>query len=568
MIAALAVAAAMVVVPAQEPEPGRTVLAFVPGVAWEAPGAAVGALTTATARTPFCAADIAVTLSAGRRATVGGNGCAVPAVVGGRVAGWDAIVRANESRHFGARPGSLTSGVEASDGCVSASGPLAAVAAARPDGTVPPARTGSTCTVSVTDLTGAGTLAAALAAVRRDHPDATRTVLVSLPRRGHLGAVAVLPGSGLLRGSTRRDGVVALTDVASYVTGVRSITTVGGSAATLPDLDRREHLRRPYAGFYVAGLIALPMLLYIWLAFGRRRAGPRARAVALVLATYPAAGFVSSLVPWWRASVAWPLAVACVVAGMAGVFALGVLAARALRAAPEVGIAAVSVLVFVADLLTGGYLQRTGVGSYPTITGGRFYGLGNNGFAVLTTSAVIVAGAAARRYGPRAWLGLLPVVALVALPVWGADFGGAITLTAALVAALAVRSRRALVLGVVAGVVVALGVALLDYARPPESRTHLGRFVGELANGGWSDTVARKAGAAAHSFVTWYPLLVVGSAAIAYVLLRRFDDRVTARAVVVLLAVGSLVNDSGLVVAAFGAAVAVPLLVSYVERRA
>jgi hypothetical protein len=151
------------------------------------------------------------------------------------------------------------------------------------------------------------------------------------------------------------------------------------------------------------------------------------------------------------------------------------------------------------------------------------------------------------------------------LPRFGADFGGAIALTAALVAAYATRPVT-VALGTLAGAVVAAAVAVADYARPAAERTHLGRFVGEVLHGGWTGTVSRKASSAAHSLATWYPLLVVGSAAMAWSLLGRFRDPATVRVLATTWVLGSVVNDTGLVVAAAGMAVAVPLLVSYTDR--
>lgn len=490
MIAALALAA-LTLVPVQQPE--RVVVAFVPGVAWEAPGAAVGALVTYDG----CPAEVAATLAAGER-------------------------------------------VKADCGT-----PLAS-AATLPAG------------VRLLDLTALPSLDAALAALRDEEAD--RTLLISVAEPGHLGGVALVPGEGVLRGGTRRDGLVTVPDLTRYLTGERALDTAPGSVSDVRALARREHLHRPYHGVFHTGLIALPMLLYIWLGFGRRRAGPWERRIALALATYPPAGFLASALPWWRVSWAGAAAVASVIAAMGALLGLGVVAARLLRAPFEAGVAAAVALVLAADLAGGGYLQETGIASYSAVAGGRFHGIGNAGFAVLATAAVVAVGAAAARYGRAAWAALVLVVLVVAGP--GADFGGALTLTAVYVVA-RFRNRRALGLGLLAGLAVALAVAVLDYRTDDPS--HLGRFVGDVLDGTWTETVGRKASAAAHSAATWFPLLVAGSAA--YVLSRRWAHPMVAP-LVVLWAVGSAVNDTGLVVAACGMAFAVPLLLSYTERPA
>jgi hypothetical protein len=222
-------------------------------------------------------------------------------------------------------------------------------------------------------------------------------------------------------------------------------------------------------------------------------------------------------------------------------------------------------------------LQRTGLASYSALNGGRFYGLGNVGFAVLGTGAVIALGWVARARDQRLWLlGLLPVALLDASSRFGADLGGGMGLLAAFGAAVARRLKRvALVAGAVAGLGLAALAAWLDYRRPAADRTHLGTFVDDLLHGGgWTDTVARKVDANVHALTrSWYPLLLAGSVAVAVLMLRRLRAigdttvRPLVAPLVALWVVGSLVNDSGIVVAAVGTAVAVPLLLAYASRR-
>lgn len=376
-----------------------------------------------------------------------------------------------------------------------------------------------------------------------------RVVVVSLPSaRGHLGGVAVYPGSGLLDGSPPEPGLLSMADVRDYVDG-RLLVTSPGTGRDLDALDRREHQRRLAKGWFLAGLIAFPVLLYIWLRFGRRRAGPGERRIALALGAYPAAGFLASALPWWRVSPSGVAAAACVAGAVAAVLGLAAILARLARAPLALGIAAASALVLAADLLAGGYLQRTGIPSYSAINGGRFYGLGNAGFAVLATGAVVTVGAAALRRGAQAWIMLLPVFLIVAAPVLGADIGGALTL--GIVLAVGLWGQPRLLLAMTVGAV--LAVALVEAQR--SEPTHLGEFVDSLGDGTWTDTVSRKASAALSTLATFYPLLVAGSAA----MLRRHP---LLEPLVVLWVAGSVLNDSGIAVAAIGMAVAVPLYVA------
>src|SRR5207302_9090483 len=85
-----------------------------------------------------------------------------------------------------------------------------------------------------------------------------------------------------------------------------------------------------------------------------------------------------------------------------------------------------------------------------------------------------------------------------AFPGLGSDFGGPPALVPAFaylalrVAGIRITWRRAL--AVVVGTVALLAlVAVGDWLRPPASRTHLGRFVQTVLDGGGWDVVSRKA---------------------------------------------------------------------------
>jgi hypothetical protein len=594
LLAALALTV-LPVVPAHGTQAtGPTVVAFVPGFTWRTepeplPGFAVGALVPATARRSSpCQADYWLTLSAGARAVV--PDCPPPSYeTAGRgvtIRGWSDVLRRNRSTHFGAHLGALAEAVRARDGCVAATGANALYGAADATGRVDEFQSTlapSTCDVHLVDLTDRASLTTALVEVRSILQPA-RLVLVGLPGTddgAHFGAVAIAgPGTtgGLLTGSPHQAGMVAIPDLTAYVAGTGGTQPVAHTSrhpvSTLLDLDRREHAHRRYQGVYLAATGILDVLLYLWVRRRRPRLTDRDGVAALLLATMPAAGFLASAVPWWRAEVLpWLACAGAAVAAMGVLTLLGVLAGRVTRAGSAVGVAGVVTALFAADLLTGSHLQRTGLPSYSAIAGGRFYGIGNVGFAVFATAAVILLRAAERRYGRRAWLAAVPLVAIDTLPRWGADFGGAIALTAAFGAAAARHAKRAVVVAATAlGVAVAMAAAWLDYARPAADRTHLGAFVNDLLHGGWGDTVIRKVDANLHALThTWSPLFLAATVAFGVWLLRRRRDPsldTTVRTLAVLWVVGALVNDTGIVLAASGAAVAVPLLLAYEVERA
>lgn len=519
-----------------------TYLAVVPGVTWDHDASSVNAAAVVA---PTCVADVWLTLGAGERATV--PSCEAPVVTptatGAVVEGWSALVERND----GARLGALVEALSREGLCVGADGPYAALAAADPSGRVAEYRAASPeCAVQF---------------VERVVPEGDRRVVsVYVPReKRHLGAVTVSGVKpGTLSGTPKRPGLLTLPDVTRLLAPVGAGTDPeivdGGDPR---DLDRLANARQRYNGFWVAGLISFPLLLLI--AYGVRRRVPP--GLALVAASYAPAGFAVGLVPWWRWGAAGAaLAVAGATLALAGVSAL---AGRSLRV-PELGLPVVVVTAFVLDLVDGQRLMRDGIASYSMLVGGRFFGLGNLAFAILATAVAIVAGAATLRWGRRVWVAAFAALAVV-VAVPGADFGGVIAVFAAGAAAVS-RRLRSVVAAAVVGLGAALGVAYAD-AQRDGSMTHLGRFV---SDGDAVATVARKGGAALHSlYATAWPLLAVGAGVAAYLLARRLPElRDTARVLAVLWVVGSLVNDSGVVVAGGGAALAAPLLLAYRARRA
>jgi hypothetical protein len=326
--------------------------------------------------------------------------------------------------------------------------------------------------------------------------------------------------------------------------------------------------------------LATVLLALLWLATSRRP-GLRTtvRAIAWPLAFAPVLTYLVQVVPWWR--IGRP-AYGAFVAG--GALLLAVAAARLVRwwslpGAVVVLPAAFTVLVLVADQLAGAPLQFSApLGDNPMVAG-RFRGMGNTAFALLTTSVVLLVGVVGTRLvergrrraavGVAVGLGVL-ALAVDGLPVLGDDFGGMLAflpVVAALVVVVAgVRLTKArVVLVVLALAAVVLAVSIGDYLRPAETRTHIGRFVADVLDGDAGHVIARKARASLKSFTNVPALLAVVAAAVAVVAaLRRLAAVVLPPAFLVLLGVlaflGSTLNDSGVVVAAFVAVTAVPPL--------
>ncbi|MBE3075794.1 MAG: hypothetical protein IMZ75_12770, partial [Actinobacteria bacterium] len=180
-------------------------------------------------------------------------------------------------------------------------------------------------------------------------------------------------------------------------------------------------------------------------------------------------------------------------------------------------------------------------------------------------------------------IGLIAVI-VDASPSWGSDLGGPTALLPAVIllvlAILQIRLtwRHLLVIGGGSGAFLGL-LGLLNWLRPAESRSHLGRFVQTAIDGGAWDIVVRKLEQnIALLFGQPLSLFVpVGLVLFAYLLarpgspaassLRRSFGRVQLLrpgliAVMVMWVIGFALNDSGAAIPAVGGTLALPLVIA------
>jgi hypothetical protein len=439
-------------------------------------------------------------------------------------------------------------------------------------------------------------------------------------RHAHLHvAIAHGPGfpAGLLDSpSTRRSPYVELVDVAPTVlalldrpvpaamTGrgwrpVADGSPVADRVARLADLDVRAvrvaAWRPPFQwalamAALLAGLAALALLA------GRLPAGSRGlmAPACYAVAALPLASWLLQPVPWWRGpGVRAGLLLCLLLLGLAA--AVGAAATLLARRHPLLGLWTVTgatAAVLLGDLVTGSRLQSASLLGDSPLTAGRFYGAGNTASGALAAATLLavgtLAGALARSVAiPLAAVTLLVVIGVDGAPTLGADFGGVLALgPAALVLLLTlagVRLSPARWLAVLAaGAVPTLLVALWDWSRPPDRRTHIGRFVAQVLDGSAGGVLARKETANLGQLTgsPYLPLLVGGLLVAAALLVRRpkwalvAGERLTAvpgmPAALLGLAVagviGTLLNDSGIAVAGIMASVAIPALAAPAVR--
>lgn len=487
---------------------------------------------------------------------------------------------------------------------------------------------------------------ATLAAVQRAVTDSTGTdattlLAVSLAdagRTAHLqyaGATGPAPGGSTYDGllgsrSTRQTAIVQTTDLtptllslalgsdhatAGLVGAPVTSTDPGSSDAAreekVRDLDRAAQAVQPLVGPFFTVWGASQLLLYAVATFALRRSwgGPRGRrrllawlrGLAVVYGAVCASTFLANTIPWWRHGtstgehlLAVTAAVALYVALITAAALLGPWRRHALGPLGFVGLVTAGVLAV--DCATGSRLITSSLNGLQPVVAGRFYGLGNQQFALFATGALLFTVALADhlvRGGHRRWaLAVVVALGLVATyvdGVLGSDFGGppaiipAFGLLALFVAGVRVTWRRVLLI-VLGTLLVLAAISFADWLRPTDDQTHLGRFVQTLVDGGAGQIVERKAAQNLRIlYSNWLLSVVLALAAvfIAFVLVRprvlgvsvlqrAYDRHPVLKpgliCLLVLLVIGFAVNDSGAAVPAVGAMLAVPLLIACCTR--
>ncbi|MCE0536953.1 hypothetical protein LWF15_15730 [Kineosporia rhizophila] len=475
-----------------------------------------------------------------------------------------------------------------------------------------------------------------LEAVLAEIPNDATVYLASLADSGSKSQLRLLAATGpapdggsygnslLGSSSTRQDGLVQTTDlfptvlaaigvdrpaaaVGSVVQPVATDMADADRKRKLLDLDEAEIAVNPIVPVFFAGLIVAQVLLYLAATLIlRRRSLPERRLtllrwlrrVAVLFSCVPAATFLANLLPWWRyenPALAVTGAVILFVVPMALIANLGPWKHGLLGPMGAVG--GMTVLVLAADVVTGSHLQMSSMMGLRAVVAGRFYGFGNVAFSVFVTGAILLGVALADTF-VRSNRRMLAAAAVVAVgifatvidgtPGWGSDFGGppaiipAFAVLALLALGVRITLRRAALITAVTVAVIVL-ISVLDWARGADDRTHLGRFVQTVIDGGAFTVIQRKALAnLGILFTTNLSILVpVGIAFVVLVLARPVSWGVRPLQLAynrspvlksgmiafgVLMLIGFVMNDSGIAIPAVAATVAVPLLIAVSVR--
>lgn len=310
-------------------------------------------------------------------------------------------------------------------------------------------------------------------------------------------------------------------------------------------------------------------------------------ALGLTISAIPLAShLLTAVTPWWKAgnpSVALFTGTWLLAAAIAALSALG------LRRHPFLPVAAIATgtaVALLADAVTGSNVMADSPMGFNTLMAARFYGMGNEAFALVAVGAFFGIGgvtAVTLAHGWPRWLvatiaGVLGMIVVV-IDVWpkmGADFGGALALVPAVAVYVVLISRARVTVGRVGlalglGAVAAMSVAVLDWRRPVTSRTHLGNFVQSIIDGEAFEIIWRKISVNLHlltvSLHRW--VVLAGVIFIAVVLVKWFKrqhygrvrDSVLLTALVAMsvsLVLGFALNDSGIALPGTGVILALP----------
>ncbi|MEP7330610.1 MAG: hypothetical protein ABI692_00840 [Terracoccus sp.] len=524
--------------------------------------------------------------------------------------------------------------------CISAAGPLAGLGAADHDGVVThyvsdPRRVDlAACPVTFISLAGPDD--AYLRWITARLPPSATIVVAGLaddtgPETLHAVVIAG-PGvqHGLLSsGSTGQRGVVTTADLSAFV-----LSRLGAKAPVLPE--GRSPLVQPSSSPTAAVVRSaeitralnvehdlVPLFLTVFFALvlagwalgavawwrvrahdptsrGRRAVRGWLALVSAVAAAMPVSTFLVGVLPWWRGDQP-RLNLATAVVGLSVV--LGVLALvgpwRRFAGGCAAFLCLFTTAVIGLDVAHGSGLQFLSMLGLQPVYGSRYSGMGNVAFALFATAslalAAIVASPLTRGRGGVSRLSALTVVLigmvvvlLDGYPRWGADGGG----PGALIPAFAYLALSALGLRLTAirAIVVVLGtavvvtaLAVLDYLRGPENRTHLGDFVGGL-NDGRVIASLNRIWQANWTFLTSSSLTALALVPLLLLLVMallprsRWPQRIQSvvvaipllapglRAVALVWLLGFLLNDSGTAVPPGGMMLLAPLLVLVAAR--
>lgn len=303
--------------------------------------------------------------------------------------------------------------------------------------------------------------------------------------------------SGLIYSpATKSEGLTTLGELRNYMSGERELRVEPMALDESMDVIRDDAAHALAArGALTPWFIAWGALVIIGILAGLihfyRRPGPEDGPVfiwgnlalwnTIAFAWVPAA-MILNFIPWWRWSTTWilPAILTLVIA-----IVLAMLARTSTQ--PIAVIAAITLALLAFDIVSAAHLQRDGFFGSMTLTSRRFYGISNRSYIILLVSGLLATlpwladKLPEKRKDAAAGIALMgvSVLAIDALPMWGADFGGPPGIIAAFgVAALLIAGKRLKFWHALAWI--ALSVLAMAFAGYLDVKSgapsHIGRF--------------------------------------------------------------------------------------------
>lgn len=310
----------------------------------------------------------------------------------------------------------------------------------------------------------------------------------------------VQPGTVLTSPSTRRPGIVMNTDLAPTVLGHFGISTPNTmSGRPVSDIEVSDQLsylktlhekaffmhkfRAPVIKAYLIYIIIFVLAAVLLILLGEHHwvRTLRIRQFIIGIMGVPLACLVLPVLGT-RSPILYLAGIIAITAALTMV----TLYLERRRTLTGFGFfSAVTVGLIIADLFLGGTLMKESILSYDAMSGGRFYGIGNEYMGVLISAAIFSAACALNMWpspvtkAGAALFGLVVIVTLGA-PGLGANFGGLLTACVALpVVFLAFAGVRFKLRSVAAVIAVMLLLPLVfvavDFFREPGPQSHIGR---------------------------------------------------------------------------------------------
>ena len=160
-----------------------------------------------------------------------------------------------------------------------------------------------------------------------------------------------------------------------------------------------------------------------------------------------------------------------------------------------VAISGLTLLALNIDVLTGTTLIQSSVLGYDPMAGARYYGIGNEYMGIMLGSSIAVAVTIFERYSSKLVLAFIAVFFLfqcfiIGSPTMGAQSDGIITAPAAFLITLVLLFNLRLHWGVILAIIIVILTAIAglfgyEMQKPAELQTHLGRAFSHVVDGDW-----------------------------------------------------------------------------------